>query len=182
VASDDPLRAGLIVALGKRPSIALRRQIVEQLRAFADEQERIADAEARDLARPAAARLRPRKDGAGPGRAPGDFIRIERIIKESAGSARTADVNAHAIGLPKIRVHVGRDLYYAISCPARLDVQLERGVLRLVPVAQDGFAVTFGSSVPRFFCSSVRGLLKEYPDGRYAAEVQNGAIVIGEPK
>ncbi len=77
---DSPLRAALLAALGRRPTLALRRALAAELRSLADEQERLIAAYTRQQARPAATRLTPRKTRAGPGRAPSIIRRTGALL------------------------------------------------------------------------------------------------------
>ncbi len=161
---DSPLRAALLAQLGRRPAIALRRVLAAELRALADEQERIIEAEQRQFAKPAGERLTPRTAHAGPGRAPSMFVRVAR---EQHGDYE------------RLHVYVGRGLYYQLGSPARLDVQRLGGRLRLTPAdGGQGYAVQVGKGMPRFFADGARDIL-DLEDGRYAGAIEGGAIVIG---
>lgn len=167
---DDPLRRALLFALGPRPSPAKRRSLAAVLRQLATEQEQIAEAESRQQARPAAERVTTRKPKAGPGRAPSRFVRIER--QAPYGSGRT---------LERLIVYVGRGLYYEAGSPKRLDVQSLDGRLILSVAEGDrGYAVRAGKGMPRFFADGSRDLLEGMDDGRYAATVVGGRIVVSE--
>jgi len=169
MAADSPLRATLLTMLGRRPTPAQRRTIATELRQLADEQEQIAAAEQRQLARPGAERATPRKRQAGPGRAPSMFV---RIVYEPWGKD----------GRDRLRIYVGRGLWYALGSPLRLDVQRLAGRIELRPATGDaGYAVMVGKAMPRFFADGARDLLGDLMDGRYAGEVRGGAIVVGEP-
>ena len=162
---DRPLRAALQSQLGRRPTVALRRALAAELRGLADEQERIIAAHTRQLARPAAERVAPRKRTAGPGRAPSMFVRIAH--EQHGGSER-------------LHVYVGRGLYYQLGSPQRLDVQRLGGRLCLTPAdGGQGYAVMVGTGMPRFFADGARDIL-DLEDGRYAGAIVGGAIVIGE--
>lgn len=102
---NDDLKRAVLAALGPKPTPPQRRRIAAVLRGLADEQDQIADAAAREQARPAKERVGARKRGAGPGRAPSRFVRIER---EESG---------------RLHLYVGRGLYYELGSPKRLDVQ-----------------------------------------------------------
>lgn len=80
---------------------------------------------------------------------------------------------------PRLRVYVGRALWYALARPARLDVQVLCGRMLLVPAsAGAGYAVVASTGMPRIWCSGVRDLV-QLDDGRYDAEIRDRAIVVG---
>jgi len=163
--SDSPLRAALLAALGRRPTVALRRQLAAELRQLADEQEQIAGATQRQLAKPPAARATPRS-GSG-GRPSTPWIRIERLDRARS----QAD---------EVRVKLSRALYHAAHEPERLDVQRIGADLCLVSVGGDagyGLILTVGGIWIN--ASGARDLLAGLTDGRYAADVRGHMIVIG---
>ena len=161
------LRRAVLAALGKRPTAAQREQLADVLEALAREQRQIASAERRQHGRPAAERATPRSGRAGPGRRPARFIRIER--EERAGRER-------------LIVHIGRGLYYDLGSPARLDLQRLAGRIELRPATGDvGYALNVSKGMPRFYADGARELLEDLRGGRYVAEVQGGAIVVGPP-
>jgi len=145
-----------------------------QMEALAAELERIAaitrqvaEATRRQEGKPAAARVTPRSRKAGPGRAPSRFV---RFVMEPWGKD----------GRERLRLYVGRGLYYDLGSPARLDIQRLGGELRLVPAAGDaGYAIMVGKAMPRAFVDGAADLVRLEP-GRYAAAVRGGAIVVGE--
>lgn len=156
----DPLRAAVLATLGRRPSVAARRRLAAQLRALADEQERLADAQQRERAKPPAARMKSRAGG----RPSAAWIRVERAARRS---------------LPELRILLSRALYYAAGRPERLDVQRIGVQLRLIPARGDaGYAVVVNAGGVRINASGARDLIAQ-DDGRYAAELSAGAIVVG---
>jgi len=81
-------------------------------------------------------------------------------------------------GRPRLRLYVGRALWYAIGSPARMDAQRVGGRLELRAAAGDaGLAFQAGKGMPRAFCDGWADVLRLEP-GRYAAEVVGGAIVV----
>lgn len=165
MATDDPLRPALLSALGKRPSVAQRRKLAALLRSLADEQERLAEAEARQQTRPSGERLSRRHAG---GRPSSPWIRIER----SARRGGMAD---------EVRIKLSRALYYAAARPERLDVQRVGGVLLLIPARGDaGYRLNVSSSYAGINASGARDLLDGMEDGRYGAVVVGGRIEVGE--
>lgn len=145
---------------------AERRRIADTLEALARQQRELADAARRQQAKPAAARATPRAPQAGPGRTPSRFVRVERVL---VGQQE------------RLRLYVGRGIWYDLGSPARLDVQREGGRVLLRPASGDaGFAVVAGRGMPRLWCDGARDLI-DLEDGRYQAELRGGAIVVGEP-
>lgn len=183
---DGTLRRAIRELLGLRPTPTQRRRLALDLRAAAEQQEAIADAEDLERQRAPAERLAP-KDRRGQGRKPSRFVRIERVVRPMpAGRSEDRDIERstaiRARQHPKLCVHVGRELYYALGSPARLAVAVERGVLRMRPAgADEGFALIVGSGMPKMWCSGIRGALAPFPDGRYSATIADGAIVVGSP-
>ena len=112
-----------------------------------------------------AERVNARKAQAGPGRTPSRFVRIE--TETTRGDT------------PRLRLYIGRGLWYEIGSPARIDVQRVGGSVWLRPARGDaGYAVTAGSGMPRCYVDGARDLLR-LDDGKYSAEVRDGAIVLG---
>jgi len=84
-------------------------------------------------------------------------------------------------GRPRLRLYVGRALWYAIGSPARMDAQRVGGRLELRATSGDaGLAFQAGKGMPRAFCDGWADVLGLEP-ARYTAEVIGGAIVIGAP-
>jgi len=183
--SDDPLRRALHELLGPRPSAAKRRRLAEQLRALADEQERLAGAEARQQTKPPALRVSgirsqvsgeetpapgtryPAPDTRKGGRPSSMWVKIERRTRR-IGEA------------DELRVKLSRKLYYEAGRPERLDVQRIGGELLLIPSRGDaGYAVVANQGGVWINASGARDIIAE-SDGRYAAAVQAGRIVVGE--
>lgn len=160
----DALKAAIIAA--KSP--AQFGALAAELETIAAELRGRADAQRRQQARPAAERATPRKRHAGPGRAPSAFV---RVAHEPWGRD----------GRPRLRLYVGRALWYAIGSPARMDLQHIAGRIELRAASGDaGMAFLAGKGMPRAFVDGWADVLRLEP-GRYAAEVVGGAIVIGAP-
>ena len=142
-----------------------------QMEAFAAELERIAaltrrvaEAQRRQVARPPAERVSPRKGTGGRPSAP--WIRIEQTYR--------ARVHADTLF-----IKLSRSLYYAAGRPARLDPQRVGGRLILAIVAGDaGYKVIVDVGGIRINASGARDILPE--PGRYAVAIEAGAIVVGE--
>lgn len=144
-----------------------------QMEALAAELERIAAltrataaALRRQEKRPPAERVNLRKAKAGRGRSPSNFV---RVCHEPWGKG----------GRDRLRLYVGRQLWYDLGSPARLDAQRLGGQLVLRPAVGDaGLAFTAGKGMPRAFVDGWADVLG-LEDGRYSARIENGAIVVG---
>lgn len=142
-----------------------------QMEALAAELERIAaltrqvaQAKRRQEARPPAERVTPRR-GTG-GRPSTPWVRVERAAR------KTADADT-------IFVKLSRRLYYDAGRPERLDPQRIDGRLVLAIVSgYAGYKVIVDVGGVRINASGARDILPD--DGRYAAEIRGGAIVVGE--
>lgn len=142
-----------------------------QMEALAGELERIASltrataaALRRQEKRPASERVTPRKAKAGRGRAPSAFI---RIVHEPWGKG----------GRDRLRLYVGRALFYALGSPKYINIQSLDSQVVLTPGS--GYAVAVGKGMPRFFCDGSQDILSHLDDGRYDAEVRGDTIIIG---
>jgi hypothetical protein len=125
---------------------------------------RVAEAQRRQAAKPAAKRLNPKR-GSG-GRPSSPWVRIERT-QRATGTADT------------LFIKISRSLYDSAGCPARLDPQRVGGRLVLVVVAGDaGYKVNVSLSRIAINASGARDLI-DLEDGRYAATLEAGAIVVG---
>lgn len=158
---ETSLRNAIRNILGSRPGIRQRRELAALLRTLAEEQERLADAQSRQQRKPPGERVATRQSQAGPGRPPGELVRVDRRYG-------------------KLTISVGRELYYALDQPERLDVQTHGSTIALVVTYGDrGFAVSAqGNTIPRIRCMSASDIVA-LDDGWYEAEVQDGRIVVG---
>lgn len=146
---------------------AQREALASELDQIAAQLRSTAAAQRREQARPGPARLAPRPRQAGPGRAPARFI---RVTHEPWGKQAR----------PRLRLYIGRALYYAVGSPARFDVERSGAQLVLRPAdGGRGMAFQVGTGMPRAFVDGWADVLR-LDDGRYAATVQAGAIVVGE--
>lgn len=142
-------------------------QLATELDTIAAELRERAEAQRRQQTRPAAERATPRKPQAGPGRAPSNVI---RIVHEPWGRD----------GRLRLRLYVGRALWYAIGSPGRVDLQRVGSRLELRSASgEQGLAVVAGKGMPRLFCDGWADLLR-LEDGRYEGRVEGGTIVVGE--
>jgi hypothetical protein len=145
--------------LGLRPSPARRRSLAATLRAVADQLDHLAEIDERQATRGASARPR------GPGRRAGDFVRLaeDRVHRKT-----------------RLRLYIGRQLWYALGRPARVDIQRVGGTLRLIPATGDaGWALSTKSGIPRMFVGQDLDDLLRLDLGRDAATIVGEAIVIG---
>jgi hypothetical protein len=125
--------------LGLRPTIRARRELAATLRAVADDLDRLADAEERQVARGNLDRPR------GQGRAAGDFVRLgEETVEGHGGRSKS-----------RLRLYVGRRLWYALGRPPRLDAQRVGDEVRLIAV-RDGEAAALLGVKPGTLLSYVR--------------------------
>lgn len=157
----NAIRNAIRDILGSRPGIRQRRELAALLRTLAEEQERLADAQSRQQRKPPGERVATRQSQAGPGRPPGELVRIER--RDS-----------------RLVIYIGRQVFYALGQPERLDVQTHGSTIALVVTYGDrGFAVSAqGNSIPRIRCSSASDIVA-LDDGWYEVEVQDGRIIVG---
>lgn len=162
----DELKRAALRQLGDRPTPAQRRQVIARLRELADEQEQLLRAIEADLRQPPEARKSvKRKRGAGPGRAPSEFVRIERRVLR--GTHRTS-------------LYIGRALFYQLGSPRRIDIQRLGGQL-VILVAQGDAGWSLQSkpgTMPRAWVDGAADLLMDLEDGRYAGEVIGGRKLI----
>ncbi len=164
--SSDDIAHLLAPAIRAARTPAQMESLASELERIAALTRQIAAAKRREAARPAAERVSPRKKKAGPGRAPSRFV---RVCHEPWGKD----------GRERVRLYVGRGLWYELGSPARLDIQRVGGNLRLSVADGDaGYAIMVGKGMPRAFVDGAQNLLPE--DGRYRASVEAGAIVVGE--
>jgi hypothetical protein len=78
-------------------------------------------------------------------------------------------------------IRLSTSLYYAAGSPERLDVQRVGADLLLVPARGDaGYKVTVNAGGIRINASGARDIIG-LEDGKYAAAVRGGTIVIGVP-
>lgn len=83
-------------------------------------------------------------------------------------------------GRDRLRLYIGRGLWYEIGSPARIDIQRVGGTLRLSLASGDhGYALMVGQGMPRAFVDGAADVLR-LESGRYDAAVEAGAIVVGE--
>lgn len=149
--------------LARRLNATERREIAEQLRQLAAEQERLAAADVRagHILRRQQLDSAPRKGG----RPKGTGARFLRIEPRRNGIGAT--------------IHVGRALWQELGEPRRLDPQRIGAVLALVPCADSqGYSVTQPTNgMPRFTVGQdVLDTLRIESGRRYDAAVHAGMI------
>jgi hypothetical protein len=156
----DILRRALLSALGPRPTAERRRQVAADLRALAEQQERMAAAERR------AATPEHPVPAEKPGRPAGFYVRINQEQEPRTGALR-------------LRLSIGRQIWSEIGAPARVDVQRTGGEIWVVPAkGAAGYELATGIGLPSCVLSPT-GPLAQLAPGRYAATLRAGAIVIG---
>jgi hypothetical protein len=157
--SYDILRRAVIQALGARPPAERRRQIAADLRALAEQQERMA---ARDTAGDSAPPPR-----AGTAREAGFYVRLKHEQDPQTGALR-------------LRVSLGQAIWSAIGGPDRIDVQRVGPNTWIVAASgKAGYPLALGMGLPSCVMANA-GPLAELLPGRYAASLHAGAIVLGE--
>lgn len=156
----DALKSLIIAA--KSP--AQLAQLAADLRELAAELDARAAAQQRQLGRPPAARVAPRS-GKG-GRPSTPWVQVFRRIRP--GEAEY------------LVVRLSVSLYYAAGSPERLDVQRVGGELRLIPAHGDhGYKVMVNAGGIRIAAAGSRDVIA-LEDGKYAAQIRAGAIVVGQ--
>lgn len=154
------LKRWISEVLGQRPRAATVQATADQLRSEAERLDRLAQALREESRKPPRERLRRRTPQAGPGATPGDFVRIERRWG-------------------KVRVHIGRALWYALGQPDRMDIQQSDATLLLIVAHGDsGFKCAVSNGAPYLTCMGAEPLLP--PDGRYTAAVEGPRITVGQ--
>jgi hypothetical protein len=165
----DILRRAVVQALGARPAPERRRQVAADLRALAEQQERMAmSAEADQGRRTDAGKSKTERGDQPAGRpAAGMYIRIGREQDPHTGAVR-------------FRVSLGRQIWADIGGPDRIDVQRVGSDIWIVPAAGGaGYPLSTDAHLPHCALKSA-GPLAGLAPGRYAARLHAGAIVIGE--
>jgi hypothetical protein len=165
----DILRRAVIEALGARPNPERRRKVAADLRALAEQQERMAaSAEVDRAGRTEAGKSKAQRgDQPAQQRPPGMYIRIGHEQDPHTGAVR-------------LRVSLGRQIWADIGGPDRVDMQRVDSDIWIVPAADNaGYALNTGDYLPNCLLNSA-GLLAGLGPGRYAARIHAGAIVIGE--
>lgn len=154
----NQLRRAVLEVLGAKPAPERRRQVAADLRALAEQQERMA----------ATAEQRPSQSAASakPVRVPGAYVRIGREQDPLTGALR-------------LRVTLGQQIWADIGSPERVDIQRVGGDIWIVPASGGaGHELVFGFGLPSCVVESA-GPLGRLAPGRYSATIHAGAIVVG---
>ena len=160
--SYDILRRAMLQALGARPAPERRRQIAADLRALAEQQERMAAATETDQA----SRATPSAPEA-QRRPAGTYIRI----------GREQDPHTAAV---RLRVSFGRQIWADFGAPERIEVQRVGAEIWIVPAAGGtGYPISTDAYLPNCLLDN-SGPLARLAPGRYAVRLHAGAIVVGE--
>jgi hypothetical protein len=156
--SYDTLRRALIQALGPRPSPEQRRKIAADLRSLAEQQERMAERDAQ---------VSPSATQPGASRVAGMYIRLNLEPDTQTGA-------------PRIRLSLGKQIWYDLGSPEHIQVQ-QVGAETWIVAAKDGagYQLSTAGSLPSCLVD-IAGSLSHMRPGRYAASVRAGALVIGE--
>lgn len=156
----DQLRRAIIGVLGPRPSPERRVQVAADLRAIADQQERMAAREGGAM--PTA--LAP----TAPERIPGKYIRIAYDPDPLTGARR-------------VRLSLGKQIWFDLGNPPRIDVQRVGNAIWIVSALTNkvGYQLQMGGSLPSCIVPDSTPVAQLQP-GRYAADMRAGAIVVGE--
>lgn len=157
----DQLRRAVIAVLGPRPTPERRVQVAADLRAIADQQERMA-------ARDGGAQLAAPTPAAEPERVPGKYVRVAYDPDPLTGARR-------------VRLSLGKQIWFDLGSPPRIDVQRVGGAIWIVSAltGKVGYQLQMGGSLPSCIVSDSTPIAQLQP-GRYSAELRAGAIVVGE--
>ncbi|MBC8162911.1 MAG: hypothetical protein H7Z42_17010 [Roseiflexaceae bacterium] len=161
----DLLRRAVVELLGPRPSPARRRQLAIDLRAMADQQERLAAREIPNRSQELSATPAPKPPKVE--RSPGMYIRITHEPDPQTGAKR-------------MRLAIAKQIWYDLGSPERIDVQRAGDEIWLAPTTgKTGYALTGGMSTQSCVVHWNAPLAVLTP-GRYAAFLRAGVIVVGE--
>lgn len=166
----DLLRRAIIQILGPRPSAERRRQIATDLRALADQQERMAARESggpnMPLNRPATANTPAEARQHEVERTPGMYVRISFEPDPQTGNKR-------------VRLSLAKQIWYDLGSPERIDVQQAGGEIWIVPATgKAGYKLAGGMSTQSCVVGGTNPVTQLEP-GRYAASIRAGAIIVG---
>ncbi len=156
--SYDILRRAVVEALGARPTPERRRQIAAELRALAEQQERMAErAEAQQT--PGATEKRA-------ARTAGMYIRIRHEPDPVTGTRR-------------IRLLLGKQAWFDLGSPQRIVVQRVGATIWIVESkGESGLRIETDVGLPGCIVPDGTPLDRLAP-GRYDATLHAGALVIG---
>jgi hypothetical protein len=158
--SYDILRRAVVEALGPRATPERRRQIAAELRALAEQQERMAE-RAEDATR-ALTRIRAARRA----RAAGMYIRIRHEPDPHTGTRR-------------IRLLFGKQVWFDLGSPQRIVIQRVGAEIWIVASkGEGGLRVETDVGLPGCIVPDGTPLDRLAP-GRYAATLRAGALVVG---
>ena len=158
----DPLYAAVLEALGVRPTSRRRREVAQQLRQLAGDQERLADMADRIGHVPAG--TEPLSKGRH-GRLGARWVSVQWIQTRR--------------GEQRYEVRIGRGLWRELGSPWRLDGQNIGGRKVLIAVVgQAGWSVRT-RGIPRFHAPALADVWGLEP-GKYSAEVRGSTLEIGD--
>ena len=156
--SYDILRRAVVEALGPRATPERRRQIAAELRALAEQQERMAQ---RAEDQPAPGESARRTD-----RAAGMYIRIRHEPDPHTGTRR-------------IRLLFGKQVWFDLGSPQRIVIQRVGAEIWIVASkGEGGLRVETDVGLPGCIVPDGTPLDRLAP-GRYAATLRAGALVVG---
>lgn len=157
----DQLRRAVVAVLGPRPSAQRRAQVAADLRAIADQQERMAAREGGAV--PAASPTATTNQ-----RVPGTYVRVAYDPDPLTGTRR-------------VRLSLGKQVWFDLGSPPRIDVQRVGDAIWIVSAVTGkvGYQLQMGGSLPSCIVPDSTPIAKLQP-GRYAASLRAGAIVVGE--
>lgn len=161
----DLLRRAVVEILGPRPTAERRRQLAVDLRAMAEQQERMAAREGgeRQSERPAKPAVVPPPAARGPGM----YVRITHEPDPQTGAKR-------------MRLAIAKQIWYDLGSPERIDVQRTGDEIWIVSATgKSGYSLTGGMSTQSCVVNWNAPLAALVP-GRYAAFIRAGAIIVGE--
>ncbi len=156
--SYDILRRAVVEALGPRATPERRRQIAAELRALAEQQERMAER----------AETQPTSDATGrrTDRAAGMYIRIRYEPDPHTGARR-------------IRLLFGKQVWFDLGSPERIVIQRVGAEIWIVASkGEGGLRVETDVGLPGCIVPDGTPLDRLAP-GRYAATLRAGALVVG---
>ncbi len=156
--SYDILRRAVVEALGARPSSERRRQIAAELRALAEQQERMAER--------AEAQQTPGSTEKRTARSAGMYIRIRHEPDPVSGARR-------------IRLLLGKQAWLELGSPARILVQ-RVGAAIWIAASKGASGLRIETDIGLPGCIVPDGTpLDRLAPGRYRATLHAGALVIG---
>jgi hypothetical protein len=163
--SYDLLRRALLEALGPKPSPERRRQVAADLRALAEQQERMAVRDEQPAGEREPRRARhpvPQED---PNRTAGMYVRLSHEPDRITGERR-------------VRLSIGRQIWYDLGSPERITVQRAGAEIWIEPTTARAAYQLQSGSLPTCILAA-NDPLAALPPGRYAASLRAGAIVVG---